>query len=63
MVVRDSNKLGPIFFVTPELGPLSKIGGLSTMVWELAKDLVSLGQEVTIISPYYTVGPLERQTT
>ena len=37
--VHDSNELGPIF--TPELGPLSKIGGLSTRVWELAKELVS----------------------
>ena len=42
--VRDSNKLGPIFFDAPELGPLSKIGGLSTMVWELAKELISPGR-------------------
>ena len=52
----DSNELGPIFFVTPELGPLSKTGGLLTMVWELAMELVSLRQDVTIISPYYNVG-------
>ena len=42
--VHDSNELGPIFFVAPELGSLSKIGCLSNMVWELAKGLVSPGR-------------------
>lgn len=55
--VRDLNKLESIFFLTPELGPFSKVGGLSTMVWELAKELVSLGVDVSVISPYYHVGP------
>jgi len=52
-----SNALGPVFFVTPELGPFSKVGGLSTMVWELSKELVNLGVKVSVISPYYNVGP------
>lgn len=55
--VLDSNNLGPIFFVTPELGPFSRVGGISTMVWELAKELVSIGVDVSVISPYYNIGP------
>lgn len=52
-----SNNLGPICFVAPELGPFSKVGGLSTMVWELAKELVQIGLDVSVISPYYNVSP------
>jgi starch synthase len=52
-----SNALGPIFFVAPELGPFSKVGGLSTMVWDLAKELVHLGLDIHVISPYYNVSP------
>ena len=53
----ESNDLGPICFVAPELGPFSKVGGLSTMVWELAKELVNLGLDIHVISPYYNVSP------
>jgi starch synthase len=52
-----SNSLGPIYFVAPELGPFSKVGGLSTMVWELAKELEQLGLDIHVISPYYNVSP------
>ena len=52
-----SNNFGPILFVAPELGPFSKVGGLSTMVWELAKELVQLGLDIHVISPYYNVSP------
>jgi hypothetical protein len=31
------------------------VGGLSTMVWELAKELVGLGLDIHCISPYYNV--------
>lgn len=55
--VDEANKLGPVFFVTPELGPFSRVGGISTMVWELAKELVNIGVDVSVISPYYNIGP------
>ncbi|OHT09608.1 glycosyl transferase [Tritrichomonas foetus] len=53
----EQNDLGPICFIAPELGPFSKVGGLSTMVWELAKELVNLGLDIHVISPYYNVSP------
>jgi starch synthase len=52
-----SNDVGPIYFVAPELGPFSQVGGLSTMVWELAKELVQLGLNIHVVSPYYNVSP------
>ena len=55
-LVHQCNVLGPVFFVAPELGPFSKVGGLSTMVWDLVKDLAVLGVDVSVISPYYNVG-------
>ena len=51
--VVNSNVLGPICFVTPELGRFSTIGGLGVMVDELTQGLALLGQEVIVISPYY----------
>jgi starch synthase len=45
--------LGPIVFCTPELGRWSTVGGLGVMGDELASGLAELGQEVTVISPYY----------
>lgn len=59
--VMEANKLGPIMFIAPELGPFSKVGGLSTMVWELAKELVSLGLDIHVVSPYYNVSPQGEQ--
>ena len=59
--VMEANKLGPIMFIAPELGPFSKVGGLSTMVWELAKELVSLGLNVHVVSPYYNISPENEQ--
>ena len=55
--VIEANKLGPVMLTAPELGPFSKVGGLSTMVWELAKELVSLGLDIHVVSPYYSVSP------
>ncbi len=49
----DTNKLGPIVICTPEVGRWSTVGGLGVMVDELAYGLALLGQDVTIISPYY----------
>ena len=53
--ILSDNLLGPIMFVTPELGPFSKIGGISTMVWDLCKELAALGLDVHVVSPYYNV--------
>ena len=49
----DSNTLGPICFVTPELGRWSTVGGLGVMVDELSQGLNAIGQEIIMISPYY----------
>ena len=52
----NSNIIGPICFITPEIGDKGKwttVGGLGIMVYELTQELASLGQEVIIISPYY----------
>ncbi len=49
----EYNRLGPIAFITPELGKWSTIGGLGVMVDELSVGLVELGEEVICISPYY----------
>ena len=48
-----NNILGPICFISPELGRWSTIGGLGVMVDELSQGLSSIGQEVIMISPYY----------
>ena len=49
----QSNILGPICFVTPELGRWSTVGGLGVMVDELSQGLNAIGQEIIMISPYY----------
>ena len=49
----NQNKLGPLVFVTPEIGRFSKVGGIAVMVDELTRALVLLGCEVIVISPYY----------
>ena len=46
----DNDTIGPICFVTPEIGRWSTIGG---MVDELTQGLSALGQDVIVISPYY----------
>lgn len=47
------NKLGPIAFITPEIGKWSTVGGLGVMVDELSKELAKIGEEVIVVSPYY----------
>jgi len=51
--ILEYNKLGPIAFITPELGRWSTMGGLGVMVDELSVGLAELGEEVICISPYY----------
>lgn len=47
------NKIGPIVFVTPELGRWTSVGKLGKTVDELTQGLRALGQEIVVISPYY----------
>eukprot|EP01117_Protostelium_nocturnum_P000558 TRINITY_DN1062_c0_g1_i1.p1 TRINITY_DN1062_c0_g1~~TRINITY_DN1062_c0_g1_i1.p1 ORF type:complete len:1929 (+),score=827.64 TRINITY_DN1062_c0_g1_i1:180-5966(+) len=49
----ESNSIGPIVFVTPEIGRFSTVGGVGVMVNELTQALAALGAEVHVISPYY----------
>lgn len=54
-VVAKTTKLGPLIFLTAELGRFSTAGGLGVMVDELTKGLAALGLEVYVISPYYSL--------
>ena len=49
----DNTRIGPIVFVTPELGKWSAVGGLGIMIDELSQDLALLGEDVHVITPYY----------
>jgi starch synthase len=42
-----------ILFVTPEVEPFVKVGGLADMVGALPKDLAALGHDVRVICPAY----------
>ncbi len=48
------NKLGPICFLTPELGRWTSVGNVGKTVDELTRGLCNLGQDVFVIAPYYT---------
>lgn len=49
----NNNNLGGIVLITSELGDFTTIGDMSKMIWELAKELVRIGLDVQVISPYY----------
>lgn len=51
--ILEYNRLGPIAFITPELGRWSTMGGLGVMVDELSQGLAELNEQVICISPYY----------
>src|SRR5688572_23132679 len=42
-----------ILFVTPEVEPFVKVGGLADMVGALPKDLAALGHDVRVVCPAY----------
>src|SRR6478735_1470014 len=43
-----------ILFVTPEVEPFVKVGGLADMTGALPKDLARLGHDVRVVSPAYS---------
>ena len=49
----NTNLLGPICFLTAEVGRWSTIGGVGVMIDELTQGLKDFGQDIYIISPYY----------
>lgn len=49
----DYHSLGPIAFVSSELGRWTSTGGQGIMINELAEGLVTLGEEIYVVSPYY----------
>ncbi len=42
-----------VLFVTTELAPLSKVGGLADVCWSLPRELVKLGHDVRVFTPKY----------
>lgn len=54
-MVLKKNELGPIVFITPELGRFSTIGGIGVLMNELTRILSELGNEIIVISPYYNM--------
>ncbi len=51
--ILEANEIGPIVFITPEMGRFSTVGGIGVMVSELTRSLAELGLDVRVISPYY----------
>lgn len=49
----NTNLLGPICFLTAEIGRWSTVGGVGVMIDELTQGLKAFGQDIYIISPYY----------
>eukprot|EP00172_Hildenbrandia_rubra_P002813 Plantae.Rhodophyta-Hildenbrandia_rubra.ctg3962.p1 GENE.Plantae.Rhodophyta-Hildenbrandia_rubra.ctg3962~~Plantae.Rhodophyta-Hildenbrandia_rubra.ctg3962.p1 ORF type:complete len:841 (-),score=109.39 Plantae.Rhodophyta-Hildenbrandia_rubra.ctg3962:9-2531(-) len=54
-LVSGNPNIGPLVFLTAELGRFSTAGGLGVMVDELTKGLAKLGLDVYVVSPYYAV--------
>jgi hypothetical protein len=51
--ILETNDLGEVVFMAPELGKWTTCGGLGVMVDELTVGLAALGVKVTVISPFY----------
>jgi len=52
-------KRKPIVFISAEAEPFSKSGGLANVLYELPRELVRLGEDVYVITPYYRHGDLK----
>ncbi|MBT3276050.1 MAG: glycosyltransferase [Spirochaetales bacterium] len=55
-ILREHNKRGPCVFISAEAEPFSKSGGLANVVFELPRELASLGEDVYVITPRYRSG-------
>lgn len=51
----ESFKPMKILFVTSEVAPLSKVGGLGDVAWALPRELNRLGHDVRVFSPKYGI--------
>ncbi len=47
---------GSLIFLAAEADPFSKSGGLANVVYELPRELASLGEETVVITPFYKQG-------
>ena len=56
LYLRHENERRPLVFLSAEAEPFSKSGGLATVVYELPREMVDLGQEVYVITPRYRSG-------
>ncbi len=54
--LRDHNRREPLVFISAEAEPFSKSGGLANVVYELPRELASLGEKVYVITPFYRHG-------
>jgi starch synthase len=54
--LQDHYRYRPIVFISAEAEPFSKSGGLANVVYELPRELASLGEKVYVITPYYRTG-------
>jgi len=55
------NKRGAFVFLSAEAEPFSKCGGLANVVYELPRELVKMGEEVYVITPFYHHGDRKAQ--
>jgi len=55
------NKKGAFVFLSAEAEPFSKCGGLANVVYELPRELVKMGEEVYVITPFYHLGDRKAQ--
>ena len=43
-------------FISAEAEPFSKSGGLANVIYELHRELVNMGEDVYVITPFYRHG-------
>ncbi len=55
-VLAKQSERRPIVFISAETEPFSKSGGLANVLYELPRELVSLGETVYVVTPRYAFG-------
>jgi starch synthase len=53
--------VGPVVFVSPEVSPISKAGGMANVVGEMPKMLAEAGLKVYVITPLYKYGEVKKE--